>query len=233
MPAPRVRLPREKRVADIMVAARAVFAERGYDDAAMSEIAARVGIVEAALYRFFESKRDLLIQVICHWYVEAMASYESGLGERTGLRKRLRFVVWHHLTCIHESPEILNLFFGLVRLDPLYLDSELYHINRRYSGRVIEVLQEGIATGELRADAPLRLARDLIFGAAEHRTWAYRMGLSDFDPQAVTDEIVDAILAAFAPRPWRKRSAAAVARSLDGIAEQLNALAAGLATEEQ
>lgn len=233
MAVPRIRLPREKRIADIMAAARAVFAERGYDDAAMSEIAARVGVVEAALYRFFESKRDLLIQVICHWYVEVMASYECGLDERTGLRERLRFVVWHHLTCIHESPEIINLFFGLVRLDPLYLDSELSQLNRRYSGRVTEILEEGVATGELRADTPLRMARDMIYGAAEQRTWAYRMGLSDFDPEAVADELTDAILAAFAPRPWRKRSAAAVARSLGGMAEQLSAVAADLAIEEE
>ena len=58
-----VRLSQERRVADIMSAARRVIAERGYENALMSEIAEQAGIVEGSLYRYFENKRDLLTKV--------------------------------------------------------------------------------------------------------------------------------------------------------------------------
>ena len=38
------RLPAEQRIGDIMAAARAVFAERGYDDASITDIAAKAGV---------------------------------------------------------------------------------------------------------------------------------------------------------------------------------------------
>ena len=46
------RLPPEKRISDIMLAARQVFTERGYDEALISEIADRAGVVEGSIYRF-------------------------------------------------------------------------------------------------------------------------------------------------------------------------------------
>jgi len=45
------RLSRERRVADIMEAAKAVFLEHGYDAALISEIAARADVVEGTIYR--------------------------------------------------------------------------------------------------------------------------------------------------------------------------------------
>jgi len=49
---------------EILDAAFDVFAERGYHDAGVADIAARVGIGHSTFYRHFESKRDILEQVI-------------------------------------------------------------------------------------------------------------------------------------------------------------------------
>src|SRR3712207_9136560 len=43
------RLPPERRISDIMIAARAVFAEKGYSDALVSDIAERAGVVEGSI----------------------------------------------------------------------------------------------------------------------------------------------------------------------------------------
>jgi len=59
-----VRLAREQRVSAILSAALAVFAERGYEAAAVSEIAERAGVVEGTVYKYFESKRALLLTVL-------------------------------------------------------------------------------------------------------------------------------------------------------------------------
>src|SRR3954470_15169027 len=67
------RLPPERRIADIMMAAKAVFTEKGYDEALISDIAERAGVVEGSIYRFFTNKRALLVRVIEHWYEEMLA----------------------------------------------------------------------------------------------------------------------------------------------------------------
>jgi AcrR family transcriptional regulator len=49
---------------EIIDAAFDVFAERGYHEAGVADIASRVGIGHSTFYRHFESKRDILDQVI-------------------------------------------------------------------------------------------------------------------------------------------------------------------------
>ena len=86
------RLSRERRVADIMKAAREVFSEKGYDEALLSDIAERADVVEGSIYRYFENKRDLLVKVIEHWYKMMLSDYDRQLSGISGTRNRLRCV---------------------------------------------------------------------------------------------------------------------------------------------
>lgn len=56
---PRWRRRKIARPAEILEAALAVFAERGFAAAKLSEIAARAGVSKAALYLYFETKEEL------------------------------------------------------------------------------------------------------------------------------------------------------------------------------
>jgi AcrR family transcriptional regulator len=58
-PAPRWRRRKGERPGEIIAAALAVFAERGYAAARLDEIAARAGISKGALYLYFPTKQDL------------------------------------------------------------------------------------------------------------------------------------------------------------------------------
>jgi len=59
---PRRRLPRGARAARIVEAAARLFAERGFD-ASTRELAARLGVTQALLYRYFPSKEQLIERV--------------------------------------------------------------------------------------------------------------------------------------------------------------------------
>jgi AcrR family transcriptional regulator len=58
------RLPREERRAQLLDAAKEVFATRGYHAAAMDEIAAAAGISKPVLYQHFDSKLDLYLALL-------------------------------------------------------------------------------------------------------------------------------------------------------------------------
>ncbi len=55
---------RQERLELILQAAEQVYAEKGYRDTSMDEIAARVGIGTATIYAHFSSKEDLLVAAI-------------------------------------------------------------------------------------------------------------------------------------------------------------------------
>ena len=82
------RLPAERRILDIMTAARAVFTEKGYNDALISDIAERAGVVEGSIYRFFTNKRDLLVRVVEHWYEDMLADDDEQFASVRGTWNR-------------------------------------------------------------------------------------------------------------------------------------------------
>lgn len=186
-----VRLNREQRSGDILAAALAVFSERGYESAAVSEIAERAGVVEGTVYKYFESKRALLLKVIEQWYEGLVEAYARDLAGITGTRQRLRFVIWRHLNSIHESPQLCRLLFHEVRSEQDYYDLDLHGMIRRYAKFVTDVVEEGIKAGEFRSDIPLPLLRDMVLGCIEHRSWNYISGRGDLN----VDETVDQLMA--------------------------------------
>lgn len=184
-----VRLGREQRVADILQAARDVFCEKGYEAAAVSEIAARLDIVEGTIYKYFESKRELLLKVLEHWYEELFGDYERDLAGVAGARQRLRLLVWRHLRSVHEYPLLCRLMFREVRAEQDYHGSTVYAKNRRYTQFLVDVLKEGVEAGEFRAEVPLPLLRDMIYGGIEHHAWNFICGRGELDVDGLAEQI--------------------------------------------
>ncbi len=225
------RLSRERRVSDILDAARLVFAQKGYDDAVLSDIAERAGVVEGTIYRYFANKRDLLIKVVEHWYEEMLSADDTRFAAIRGTWNRLRFRIWQHLTTIREEPALTRLVFTEFRPDPGYRAMTLFDLNRHYTGRIVDVVREAMAQGEFRSDISPSLVRDLIFGCVEHHTWAFLRGEGDFSIDEAADGIADIVFRGLALHPGEARDPTAQAAArLEKVAERLEQVAAGLAT---
>jgi len=214
------RLSPEKRTADILVAAREVFAERGYNETVMSEIAKKAGIVEGSIYRYFRNKRDLLFRMAEYWFDEMIEGDTAVLAAIQGTRNRLRFIIHRHLTSIHEQPQMSSLIFQYLRPEPDYRETRLFALNRAYTARVVDVVKEGIENGEIRADVSPTLVRDMVFGSIEHRTWAFLRNESDFDIDELTDQVLDLVWNGLTVTPMEPSQAEVFAK-LDAILEKL------------
>jgi len=216
------RAPAE-RIAEILATAFEVFSERGYDNTPVSEIADRVGVVEGTIYKYFESKRELLIKVLEHWnrgMVEDCAKHLPGIK---GTRQRLRYVIWRHLQIIRERPLLCRLMFSEVRAEYDHSQSAFYEQNRFYTKFLISVLEEGIALGEFRNDLPLGLVRDMVFGCIERHSWNYMWGRGGLDIETIADQIIaivcDGILA-----PNRTAAVRRESDRLAGLVDRLEKL---------
>lgn len=203
---PVFRLPRERRVADILRAARKVFEDKGYEAALISEIAERAHVVEGTIYRYFENKRALLTKVVEHWYAGMLFDYDQELRHIRGSRNRLRFLIWKHLLTVHEEPALCRLVFQVLRVNDGYRATEVFKLNSAYTRRTIELIKEGQDSGEFSSDLPPRLVRDMIYGAVEHHTWAYLRGEGDFSPDDAAEAITELVYRGLAnPAPTARQ----------------------------
>lgn len=192
-PARRSRLPRAQRVGDILAAARQVFAERGFAAAAIAEIASEAGVAEGTIYKFFDSKRHLVVRVIESWYDDMLAEFERNLPGIDGALNKIRFIIWRHITSLSENRDLARLCGNEARNAGDYYQSDLHELNRRYTHVFVEACREGIATGELRPDLPIALVRDLVFGGIEHHVSPMLYGKGEVDAREATRLVMETL----------------------------------------
>ncbi|BCH31275.1 hypothetical protein MesoLjLc_32050 [Mesorhizobium sp. L-8-10] len=187
------RLPRDQRVAVILQTARSVLRDRGFEQFLTSEVAERCGTSEATIYKYFPTKRDLLIKLTEDWFEEFLT--EDYPARTSGpLRDRLYHAIWWALSFIRREPALSRFVLMELRADPAYRTMRIYQQNREVVARVMSVVEDGRAKGLVRTDIPLRLMRDMVFGAIEHQTWAYLRREGDFSVDDSADWITEVIL---------------------------------------
>jgi len=221
----RTRRPRAEREAEILEAARAVFAERGYGAAAVAEIAGRAGVVEGTVYSYFETKRALLIAVMKGFYEQLIADTESGLSAIRGTENQLRFVIRRHLDTFTSDLGLCRVIIREARPDVALYDEAILELNRRYTGLALRVLEEGVANGSLRPELVPSVIRDLLYGGIEHAVWRFLFSDGELDTGLLADQLADALLGGILAPPSEAVDATVVRleRAVDRLESSLEA----------
>ncbi len=146
---------RQRQVID---AAAAVFAEKGYHGANTKEIAERLGIRQGSLYYYFSSKEEALAEV-CRLGVEGHVQRLEGIiaADIPASEKIRRFFLCH-LEPLRTLPNHMEVFLGQRQ----HLGGErrrvVQRIAREYEELVVGIFREGQAANEFPADLDCRLA---------------------------------------------------------------------------
>jgi len=221
---PRTRRPRAERRAEILEAARSVFAERGYGDAGMAEIAERAGVVEGTVYSYFETKRALLVAVMERFYDDLIRETASGLAAVRGVENRIRFVIQRQLETFTADLGLCRVILREARPDVALYEEAVLDLNRRYTGLALQVLEQGVASGELRRDIVPSVIRDLIYGGIEHAVWRFVFAEGALEAETLADQLADAILCGIRPpaeEPGRDETLARLERAVRRLESRL------------
>lgn len=190
----------ERRVREILAAAREVFSEHGYEKGTTLEIARQLGISEATIFSYFKGKRDLCIQVVKAWYDEISQVLEQEVPQVAGTRAQLHFVVRKHLiTLMQEGTGMCKLVLSEGRSVDEEFAGLIAELKRRYTAPLMKVLAQAQRAGEVRADMPPPLLRDMVYGSMEHVLWDYMVNKNKPDIETTAAQLTDMLWSAFAP----------------------------------
>jgi AcrR family transcriptional regulator len=190
---------RQKRAGEILAAAREMVLEKGFERTAVSEIAARVGVVEGSVFSYYATKRDLLNAVLHEMYEPLIKDVGEVYARLHGLRARLRFIVWRHVRVYVETPGLARLVLHEVRTGAEYASSGMYAMQRRYTQYVRLALEDAVKSGELAAGVDVEMVRSMLYGGLEHLMWPVLHGKHRVDVDAVADRYTDLMLQGLQP----------------------------------
>src|SRR4029079_7326134 len=74
----------DERPTELLEGALRIFAERGYANTRLEDIAAAAGVTKGTIYHYFDTKEELLLRAIEHNHERAFQPLRQALGESHG-----------------------------------------------------------------------------------------------------------------------------------------------------
>jgi TetR/AcrR family fatty acid metabolism transcriptional regulator len=176
-------------------------------------IAKDAGIAEGTIYSYFDSKRDLLDEVLRRHYSVLFDDVHQMLPIIEGPSNRLRYIIRRILMMISEDRSMC----GLRQIHARQVDDErpsLSHDqNRRMAALMKNEIKKGMADGSFHSDTSPSIICYMIGGAVEITEYSFMKTGKAIDIDKVTESI------------WRTihngmSSSDAAAESLTGLVER-------------
>jgi AcrR family transcriptional regulator len=155
---------RRRRFAEVIDAAAQVFARRGYHGAATQDIADVLGIRQASLYYYFESK-EAALEAVCASGVEDYAvRAQKVLRSASTASDKVAQLVFQHLAPMAERLDYTVVFLRERRFLPEPARKRIRAIEVRYERIIQRIIEQGVKSGEFRADLDTRMATLALLG---------------------------------------------------------------------
>ncbi|SFS31887.1 TetR/AcrR family transcriptional regulator [Brevundimonas viscosa] len=180
----------------VLDAARALFAERGYEPATIRDIAKGAGMSTGAVFANFQDKAELFEAVLTEDLARLGETLRAAAASESSVRGRILAAL---TAAYHGTLEQLPLVQAVVArswFQPVAAEMRMREAIKPVTAVVADVVQAGVREGELRQDADVRLLSDLIYAAflSNYRRAAYDgWNMEQLDAQL--QKQVDVILA--------------------------------------
>ncbi|GAA4703161.1 TetR/AcrR family transcriptional regulator [Pseudonocardia yuanmonensis] len=157
-------MPRPSRWSEILAAAGEEFRDRGYENATLEGIGARVGILKGSIYNYVGSKEELLLAVVEQPAKQLLAELER-LQADTGqtVAVRLRELIRMQVRIFADFYPAAFVYLQHIGRMTAPRFADFRDMDARYMAAVESLVAEGARTGEfsLAAD-PRTVARALV-----------------------------------------------------------------------
>jgi AcrR family transcriptional regulator len=166
----------------IIEAARKLIIKKGSEHLTVRSIAKEVNITEAAIYRHFKSKREILSFLMNHISETMMEEINRKPSEGSTSLKAIEEVLRYHLSEIEQRRGMsFQVIAEILSLGDKKLNREVYESINRYLDRLKALLSEAARSGEVRENLDLDASALLCFGAIQGLVNVWALSNYSFD----------------------------------------------------
>ncbi len=140
---------------DIALSCKEIFFQNGINDLTISQIAKTAGVGKGTIYEYFKNKEDIIFEIVNRLIQERNAQMFEEMAALESTKEKIkRFSRFFYC---EEDIELRQLYKEFISISLVQPDSEMMamqsRITKDYFTWFESIIDEGIAKGELRADA--------------------------------------------------------------------------------
>lgn len=187
----------------ITEAAIEVFAEKGFRQARVSDIAEKAGVADGTIYLYFKNKEDILLSI----FEEKMDQMLAGLGERLvgadNPEERIRRFASFHFEQVRTHRAAAEVLQVELRLSHKFLKEYRPEKLWAYLGVFGAIVREGQEIGTFRRDMDPFVSMWSFFGALDELAmqWILSRRADRFDLQAAADQVAETFIRGLSVAP--------------------------------
>lgn len=133
-----------------------------------AEISKASGVNESMIYRYFSDKRGLLHYILARYLKRTYTEIMDGLKHIEGSIEKLAQVIRRTLE-IHDCNRVFaKILLIEVRNFPGYWESDSYRLVKQYAKLYTDIIEEGLAAGEIRTDIGKWHIMQTLLGTVEN-----------------------------------------------------------------
>jgi len=177
----------------ITEAAVEVFAERGFRQARVSDIARRAGVADGTIYLYFKNKEDLLLSIFEEKMDYLLSGLRIALAETEDPAERVRHFARFHFRQVQENRSAAEVLQVELRLSHKFLKEYRPEKLWAYLGIFGQIVREGQAKGVFRADIDHFVGMWAFFGALDEiaMQWVLSRKADRFSLESAADQVAE------------------------------------------
>ena len=175
----------------ILRAATDVFAERGYFNAQVADVARAAGVAAGTVYLYFRSKDDVLVSIFERTMREALDEGRAAVAHIRDPRQRLQKLARLHLARLGRDRKLAVVFQVELRQSTKFMERLSATLLRDYLGLIRSAIVDGQRDGVFRSDLNPTAAAKMLFGALDEMATNWILSKRRYELEAETDVVLD------------------------------------------
>ena len=175
----------------ILRAAIDVFAERGFFNAQVADVARVAGVAAGTVYLYFKGKDDLLVSIFERSMREGLTRGRAAVADLEDPRERLLRLARAHLARLGRDRNLAIVFQVELRQSTKFMERFSATLLRDYLGLIREAVADGQREGLFRADVKATAMAKMLFGALDEMATNWILSRRRYSLEADADIVVD------------------------------------------
>ena len=185
---------RAEKARAILRAAAKVFAQSGYFNAKVSDVAREAGVADGTVYLYFKNKDDLLSSIFSTAMEEFLSRARNELAEVLDPRERLRRFAHMHLDLLEQERDMAVVFQVELRQSTKFMEQFSTTYLADYFKVIREIIEEGQQRGLFRAQLNPQVVTKVLFGALDEMATNWILSHKQYKLTAMVEPVLDILL---------------------------------------